>query len=275
MKKPLFKTVCIVGLGLIGGSIALAVKKRGLAGQVIGVSRSKKTVLEALNRKAIDAGTTELSKGVPQADLVVLCAPVSVILYQLKLLPKFLKKGALVTDAGSSKAEIVREAGVFLRKNKFVGSHPMAGSEKSGIAAADAWLFEGSVCFVTEKNAKIESFWKALGARPVVLSAAAHDLLVAKTSHTPHALAFSFFQTKKIFPKNTPPNPSIRELARLAKSDADLWADVFVSNREAILASLVETEKKGISLLKEMLKNDDRPGIARFIRQANENSFAL
>jgi prephenate dehydrogenase len=95
---------------------------------------------------------------------------------------------------------------------------------------------------------------------------------VAKTSHTPHALAFSVFQTEKKFPKNAPANPSIRELARLAQSDADLWADVFISNRDAILASILEAEKKGIHPLKDMLRNGDRAGIARFIKQANRNS---
>ena len=273
MKKPLFNQIAIVGLGLIGGTLALATKKMGLARQVIGVSRSERTLLEALRRKAVDVATTDLKKGVSGADLVVLCAPVSVIESQLKVIQKYLKKNALVTDVGSSKIEIERAARTHLKKNTFVGAHPLAGSEKTGIFSADADLFKRSVCFITKRNTRVEGFWKALGSRPVILNAVAHDDLVAKTSHTPHALAFSLFQTKKDFPRNTPPNPSIRELARLAKSDADLWADVFMSNREALLESIVETERKGIHLLKEMLRLGDRAGIVRFIKQANKNSF--
>ena len=274
MKKPLFPIIAIVGVGLIGGSIGLAVKKRRLAKLVIGIGRRKSSVLDALKKGAIDVGVLDMD-AVGSADLVILAAPVTTIAKQMKALAPHLKKGAVVIDAGSSKALITDAAKKYLHKNTFVGCHPMAGKERSGVAAAEAGLFEDSVCFITARHAKVEAFWKAIGSRPVVLGAEAHDRLIGSMSHTPHAIAFSLFQNKKDYPSGLPVNPSMRELSRLAKSDPSIWADILVSNRQAVLRSVEEFEKKGVHPLKNLLRKGNTPALARFIAVANKNSSRL
>ena len=233
-KQPLFNKICIVGVGLIGGSLGMAIKKKGLARWVIGVSRKDSTLKSAVALNAIDIGTTDLKIGIKDADLVILCGPVSVIQEQLKTIGKFLSKKTIVVDAGSSKLQICQTASKFLKKNKFIGCHPMAGSERTGVEHACADLFEGSVCFVSSKNTIVENFWKKLGSKPIIIPAAEHDRIVAQISHIPHALSFSLFQTpKKIFP-GTPVNPSLREFRRLAQSSPDMWADIFISNADQV-----------------------------------------
>ena len=273
MSKPLFNTVSIVGVGLIGGSLGLTIKKGKLARLVIGVARRKGTLQKAFHKKAIDLGMLDAAEGVKNADLVILCTPVSTIAVHLQKIAPHLKKGAVVIDVGSSKTLIQKEAKKYLRKNLFVGCHPMAGSEKTGIENATADLFKNSVCFLTARDSRVENFWKQLGARPVFIDAAKHDLLVAGTSHLPHAIAFSLFQTEKKFPQNLPLNPSIRELARLAQSDPELWADIFISNREALLEAIFDFEKKGIHPLKNFLRLGRKADLSRFISLSNKNAL--
>lgn len=275
MKKPLFQKVCIVGVGLIGGSIGMAVKQKKLARFVLGVVRRKQTAEEAFMKRALDIATLDLKEGIKDADLVILCSPVSVIESQIRQIAPHLKKGALVIDVGSSKGNIESAAKKFLKKNTFVGCHPMAGSEKTGVSSARADLFKGSVCFVASKHPKVETFWKELGAKTVFLSARPHDALVARTSHTPHALAFSLFQSKKEYPKNISINPSLRELTRLAQSNPELWADIFKANRQALLEAILEFEAKGLKPLKNFLRSGKTSDLGRFIATANKNAALL
>lgn len=264
------KKVCIVGVGLIGGSIGLALKKKKLAREVVGVARRKESAAKAAAFRAVDWSTLNLAEGVGDADLVILAAPISTILEQIHEIKPYLSKKALVIDVGSSKVEIEKAARGL---RNFVGCHPMAGSEKLGVEYASADLFKDSVCFMTKPNSVIQKFWKNLGAIPVLVDAKKHDHCVARMSHLPHALAFSLFQAKKSYPKNLPLNPSIRELARLAKSDPELWADIFISNREAALEAIYEMEKKGIHPLKDILRKGRKKDLVRFIRNANQNSL--
>jgi prephenate dehydrogenase len=190
MTKRLFDRVAIVGVGLIGGSIGLAVKKQKLARFVVGVVRRKSSAQEALAFRCVDMATLDLAEGIADADLVILCSPVSVIADQLKRIAPYLKRGAVVIDVGSSKKMIDDAARGILKKAAFVGCHPMAGSEKTGAAYADAGLFDGAACFMTAAHPAVESFWKALGAKPVFIKTADHDRWVAAASHLPHALSF-------------------------------------------------------------------------------------
>ena len=280
--KPLFNKICIVGVGLIGGSLGLAIKKRGLAKFVVGVTRRKETAKHAAQYKVVDMATMNLSEGVSGADLVILCGPVSVILDQIKILPKFLNKKTIVMDVGSSKVQIEKTAKKYFRVGAhgraplpvFVGCHPMAGSANRGLEYADADLFQGAQCFLASKNNKVEPLWKALGANPVQLSAKQHDEWVSVFSYLPHALAFSLFQNQVM--KNFSAsqlralNPSVRELARLAKSDAALWSDIFISN-ESLLAALLSLEK-GIHVMKQSLRAKNKGSLEKFIRLSNKNS---
>src|SRR3989338_1839110 len=268
MNKPLFNKVCIVGVGLIGGSLGMAIKKRQFAKLVVGVVRRDSTAKEAMRKKALDVAVFGLKEGVRGADLVILCGPVSVIVSQLKTISKHVSPKAVVIDVGSSKVEI-NNAGKKYLGTKFVGCHPMAGSEKHGIEFASADLFHGAVCFVSASNKRIDAFWKALGAKPVKMDARRHDAWVAKSSHLPHALSFSLFQG---IDSKYPHNPSLKDLGRLAKSDARIWSDVFLSNRRPILEALSQF-KKNLVVFEKNLRANRKPSLLRFIRVANR--FAL
>ena len=278
MRKPLFNKVAIVGVGLIGGSLGLAIKKRKIAKFVVGVVRRKETVREAFERRALDVATLSLAEGVRGADLVILCAPVSTIVKQMKALGRAVSPSAIVIDVGSSKKQIDEAAKKFLKKGRFVGCHPMAGSEKRGVAYADANLFNGSTCFVTVPNKKIDALWKLLGSHPVHMGAAQHDDWVAQASHLPHILAFSLFcdlEVKKARRSGIRElNPSIRGFARLAKSDPELWADIFLTNRQMLLKHLGRFEKT-LTGWKRALQSKKAKKLERFISKANINSNHL
>lgn len=276
MKKPLFNKVTVIGVGLIGGSLGMAIKKKGLARWVVGVVRRKRSAIQAVRKKAVDVATFDLKSSVEDADLVVLCAPVSTILKQIPLVRRHLKKNALVIDVGSSKVKIETAARERLKRNVFVGCHPMAGSAHTGIEFADAELFRKAQCFLTKPNPKIVAFWKALGANPVVLNAKLHDAWVARASYLPHLLAFSLFQKSSLgkFPgKLKALNPSAQEFARLAASDAALWADILLSNEES--ANALSDLEKSLHQLKQALKTNNRKALQEFIQKANRVSQKL
>jgi prephenate dehydrogenase len=279
-KKPLFERVAIVGVGLIGGSVGMAVKRRGLARWVTGVARRKETVARIFAHRAADLVTLDLAEGVKGADLVILCAPVFTIVKNLRDIAPHLKRGAVVIDVGSSKTPIVAEAGKRLKKNVFVGCHPMAGSEKCGIENASADLFEKSVCFMTSRHAGVARFWSALGAKPVVVNAAEHDGWVAKASHLPHVSAFAHLSALERLPASITENlsgylnPSIRPTTRLAKSNPEMWSQILLSNRGPVLAAL-DDYAAGLSKIRKALAKSDAPALKRVIAHANLNAKRL
>lgn len=272
MKKPLFPRICIVGIGLIGGSLGMALKKRRLARWVVGVSRTDATAKCAVATKAADVVTKNLKEGVTGADLVVLAAPVSTIVRQLREIAPFLKKGAVVIDVGGSKVQIESAAKKALKKNAFVGCHPMAGSQHTGVENASPDLFEGSVCFLTRPDVRVAKLWRAVGSQPMFLSAVAHDQWVARASHLPHVLAFALFQSFD-GGRRVPANPSIRDLARLSKSDAGLWSDVLLSNRGPVAAALARF-RANLATWHKALTRNDRSRLSILIREANRRSLS-
>lgn len=238
--KP-FKKAVVVGLGLIGGSLAIELKKNKLAKSVIGISRHERTLELAKNRNIIDDGSCSLgiAKG---ADIVILAAPVNTILKLGKELSKIVDKGCIVTDVGSTKQLICRKlGGIFCG---FVGGHPLAGSEKRGIENARAGLFKGSLCLLTptsrtDKNTLriIEKLWRIAGADVSCIGPAAHDKALSFISHLPHIAAFSLIGCiPDKFLKLAP--CSLRETTRIAASDSRLWSDIFLSNKENIVRSI-------------------------------------
>ncbi len=277
MRAP-FEKVAIVGVGLIGGSLGLAIRKRKLAKLVMGVVRVPRRAAIALRKGGVHGATMDLKEGVRDADLVLLCSPVSTILDQIKILKPLLAPGALVMDVASTKVLVDHAAKKYLKGTRFVGAHPMAGSSKKGAQFAEADLFENSVCYFTNYDAEAEKFWRALGAKVFYLTPEKHDEWVARTSHLPHILAFAMFQSghmkklQKLGLEAT--NPSVRDLARLSKSDPILWADILLSNKEEILSTLKEYESS-VSRLREALTAGNARAIEKFIAQANSVSHKL
>ena len=223
------KTVAIAGVGLIGGSFALALRKAGFQGKIIGVS-SPLTIQKAVTRGAIDAALP-LAEAAAAADLVYLSQPISGIIATLGVLDT----GALVTDAGSTKA-VICESGRKLKRGRFVGGHPMAGKESRGVEHADADLFRGRPYVLTAREPQLETWIERFGARLVILDPVEHDRLVAFVSHLPQLLSTALAAV--LAGKENVAGPAAADLTRLALSPYDIWRDIFATNAEPIDAAL-------------------------------------
>ena len=242
-----FGTVAIVGVGLIGGSLGLALKSRRLARRVIGVERSQDRVDAAKALGAIDFGTTHLAEAAAEADVIVLCTTVGHIQETLPEALAAARRGAVVTDVGSTKAAIVRRAAGAAA---FVGGHPMTGSEQTGVEAATPLLFEESTWAVIPSEASdpnavqtVLKLAQSVGAATLLLSPDAHDAMLAVTSHLPHVLASALIrqaeQTQSRYPQTRQLTAgSFADGTRVAASSPELWRDVCLSNRDALLQAL-------------------------------------
>ncbi len=239
-----FNKIAIIGVGLIGGSIGLALRKKKLAGQITGVCRHQASLVRAKKIGAINSGTLDLKEAVINADLVILAMPVKQIIKTAKMIKPFLSKGCVVTDVGSTKEMIVKQLDkTFSQQAYFVGSHPMAGSEKKGASFARVDLFSNSLCFITRtKNTnrgalnKIDAFWKSLGCRVKTLSPGKHDQIVALISHLPHLAAAQLVQVARGNLKFAA--TGFTDTTRIAASDAEIWTDIFLSNKKAVIAAI-------------------------------------
>ncbi|MBI3996959.1 MAG: prephenate dehydrogenase [Candidatus Omnitrophica bacterium] len=236
---------------MIGGSLGMAAKRRHLARHIVGVSRHAATLRQAKARGAITTGTTRLEDGVRGADLVILATPVDTIVPLAKRAAASMRAGSVLTDVGSTKGAIVAALERSLpRRISVVGGHPIAGSEACGFAAASPALFDGSTCILTRTTStdrhtlqRVSRFWKSLGVRVIVMSPRDHDRLLANTSHLPHLLAYALAQTLE--GGSTRPMPqSFLDMTRVAKSHPELWDDIFLSNRPALLAAIARFERE-------------------------------
>lgn len=237
------ETVAIIGVGLIGGSFGLAVREAGLAGRILGVS-SPATIRAALERGAIDEGVT-LEEACARADLIYLAQPIGRILDTLRRLDPLVRRDALVTDAGSTKREIVATAARYLRRCRFLGGHPMAGKEKRGVEQAEAGLFAGRTYALTPRQAAELDFdfveWvRRIGAKPVVLDPEEHDRVVAMTSHLPQLASTALAATvaQQVREHLQVAGPGLTDTTRLALSSYELWRDILATNSAEIERAL-------------------------------------
>jgi prephenate dehydrogenase len=275
-----YDRVAIIGVGLIGGSIGLAMQRRGLAGQVVGIGRRQSTLRIARRVGAVSQTTIDLAKGVAGASLVVVCSTVGKIVEHVRLAAEHAPDGTLITDAGSTKAVIVKELRQLPRKCRFVGSHPFAGSEKSGPAHADADLFSGRLAIVTptgstraEDCGAVEQFWSALGALVVRMSPAEHDRVLSLTSHLPHAVAAALAATvpqKHLELIGT----GFLDTSRLASGSPEIWSQIFTANRRNVTAAIDRFQKQLAALRAAILKDDSRQ-LERFLTLAKNNRDAV
>lgn len=266
--------VAVVGVGLIGGSIGMALRERGLATSVVGVGRNSKTLERARALGAIDEVTTDLPRGVAEADAIVLCTPVDRIVDDAKRVADAAPKTALITDAGSTKRRIVEAVERLPRAAElFVGAHPLAGSDRSGAAFARADLFQGRVCVLTptsrtpnDRLRAAREFWASLGCRILEMGPSEHDEVVAYTSHLPHALAASLAST---VPADWLPLAAgaFRDCTRVAGADTDLWTAIFRENRGPLMTSIGKLQDR-LATLKYALMNDDEESIRRWWEDA-------
>jgi prephenate dehydrogenase len=274
-------TLAIVGVGLIGGSIGLAAKARGLAARVVGVGRQQASLARALTLGTIDETSLDLTRAVQSADVVVFCTPVDHISGQIITAAPHCRTGTLLTDAGSTKAVIVREVeGQLPTGVAFVGSHPLAGSEQRGPEFADANLFQDRLTVVTRTphtNAsaleRTAAFWQALGSRVRVMHPDAHDQALAVTSHLPHMLAAALADT-------LPPElyaltaTGFRDTTRVASGDPSIWTGIFTQNREAVLAALARLSDR-LAQFRSALESGDAAVLQALLTQAKKVRDAL
>src|SRR5579883_2923966 len=230
--KP-WSVVSVVGVGLIGGSFALALRKAGFKGKIIGVS-SRETVKAALERGVID-DALPLREAAAQSDLIYLAQPIERILQTLDELDAYVRTGALITDAGSTKAAIVARAAKHIKRAKFVGGHPMAGKQTRGVGEAEAELFQDRPYILTARDHELETWIERIGARLVVLDAQEHDRLVALTSHLPQLISTALAGSIAAEPGAAQVvGPAAIDLTRLAMSPYEIWRDIFATNAESI-----------------------------------------
>ena len=264
--KPHWPVVTIVGVGLIGGSIGLALRDRKLAGRVIGVGRSAASLAEAKRLGTVTETTADLAQAVASADVVVVTTGVAVIPGMLDAVDAAVQPGTLLTDAGSTKASIVAawEKRRRARRGRFVGAHPIAGSHRRGPTAASADLFTGRVTVVTPGRAtpaadleETGAFWAALGATVFTMSPAEHDRLLAATSHAPHLLAAALAAATPAEARQFTAG-GWRDTTRIAAGDPDLWADILLDNATAVAKALSRIAGATEKMLTALEKGDRR-----------------
>ncbi len=275
------KTVAIVGVGLIGGSIGMALRQRGLADVVVGIGRNSASLRTARRVGAVTTTTVDLAKGVANADIIVVCTPVHRIVDRVREAAKHCPEGALITDAGSTKQAIVEALdGALPRGCRFLGSHPLAGSEKTGAMHARADLFEGRIVVLTPtKNTQakdydeLESFWSALGSVVIQMSPEDHDLALAVTSHVPHLLAAAL---AACLPEHwfRLTGTGVLDTTRIAAGDPDLWTHIVLQNRDNVLAGLSRFERE-VAALRAAIENRDEDRLRELLALAKKNRDAL
>lgn len=273
----MFNKIAIVGTGLIGGSIALAIKKKQLARVIIGVSRHKKSLILAKKIGAIDLGSQDINI-IKDADLVILATPVSTIIKSACQISKIVKPECIICDVGSTKEQIVSKLTSLIPH--FVGCHPLSGSEKRGIKNAFAGLFKNSLCIITPvKNTdnkallKVKKLWVHLGAKVITMNPKFHDQVLSFVSHLPHVVSFALINS--ISPAYFRFSASsLKDTTRIAASDSDLWLDIFFSNRENILKA-VRTFEHRLSEIRKALIKKDRELLRKILEEAKTKRETL
>jgi len=277
----MFRKVTIVGVGLMGGSIGLAIKKYGLAKEVVGLSHRQSSLMQAIKMKAIDSGLVDVPKAIRNADFVILAAPVESIIQLFATINPYLKRGCIVTDVGSSKGEIVDAAEKILTvPNFFVGSHPLIGSEKKGVNHSNAELFEKSQCLMTPTDKtntvakeKVKQFWTKIGAQVGFIPAEEHDQILASVSHLPHLIAYGLIETiPQEYLKYAP--QSLIETTRIASSSPQLWNDICLSNSKNVVKSLDDLVK-GLAQLRKAIVSQDQKKLMEYFSSAKGKRDSL
>jgi len=233
-----------VGVGLLGGSIALALKAGGLCGKVVGVSRSRASIEDGLAIGAIDEARDDVSEAAAAADLVIVCTPVGSVAGIVAEMESRIDDDCIITDVGSTKLGIIQGVEQLARAGaRFVGSHPMAGSEQKGARHASADLFDGASVFVTPAAVSdpdavetVEEMWERFGGKVITLDPRTHDRIVARTSRLPHIVASLLVANLRVIDgdKGDLMGPGFHDTTRIASSDPEMWAEICLSNQEEI-----------------------------------------
>ncbi len=270
MRDLLFDNVTIIGVGLIGASCALALKGRGLCGTVCGYGRKEANLKQAKELGIINEYSLEIRKACEDADLVILSTPVGLFKKIVREIRDVLKKNTLITDVGSVKGPLVNELEKLMPEGvSYIGSHPIAGSDRSGIGNARADLFDGVRCIVTptarsEKSTiqQITTLWESCGGNVEIMDPMLHDEIYAAVSHLPHLIAYAMVNT--VEDSNTEflkyAGPGFKDTTRIALSSPEMWRDISLLNGNNLI-ELIERFGSNLSIIASLIRNADAAGL--------------
>lgn len=279
-----FTQVVIIGVGLIGGSLGMILRRKGLAGSVVGVGRRIENLKTAVNVGAIDRYVVDAKDAVKDADLVILATPVDTYERHLNEWASCLRPGAIVTDVGSVKGELVTQSERHMPAGvHFVGAHPIAGKEKTGAAAGTEDLFTGRRCILTptqQTNAdaleQVQSLWLAAGAVVLTMDPHVHDKILGAVSHLPHVAAFALMNALVDIRRQVPAldlaghsGGGLRDTTRIAASSPEMWRDIFLWNRENVVAC-IRAYERSLGELRRLIEAGDAAGIEKMLERAKE-----
>ncbi len=278
MDTSKLERVAIVGVGLLGGSIGHALRAAGFTGTRVGVGRRASSLETALACEAVDEVSLDVARGVRGARLVVVCTPIAQIEEMFRGMAPALAAGAYVTDVGSTKASIVRMAQRLLpAKVRFVGSHPIAGSEKTGVEFARADLFDRALCILTPTTRTapgtvrfIREFWEAIGAATQIMDPRRHDTLLAQVSHLPHAVATALVNLSARNGAIGVAGPGFADVTRVASGDPGMWRDILRTNRTAMVRALDRLTAE-LKQLRKRLNDDDADALHKWLAAGKSN----
>jgi len=279
---PLINRLAIIGVGLIGGSLALALRRQGMVGEVVGIGRGEANLRRGVELGVIDRYSLDPCEGVRGADLIFIATPVCTIAGIIARIAPFLSPGAIVTDGGSVKEEIVAASEPLMPSGTFfVGGHPIAGTEHSGVEAAFADLYENRRCILTPTPqtdptalALVSRIWEAAGSQVVLMDVHKHDRVLAAISHLPHMVAYSLVNAVGGYDRF---DESIlrysaggfRDFTRIASSDPVMWRDIALMNREALL-EMMDFFADSLSHLRRLVAAGESDGLERFFADSKE-----
>ncbi len=274
-----FRRVSIIGVGLIGASAALAMREKGLCNEIIGFGRKEENLRRAKERDIIDDYSLDAAASVEDADLVILATPVGILAKLASAISPALKKGAVVTDVGSVKGALVSELESLMPEGAcFIGSHPIAGSDKSGIDEARGNLFRGARCIVTPTDLsdrtaldRVISLWKTTGAIVESMDAFRHDEIFALVSHMPHIIAYAMVNAVETIDPGSVEysGGGFKDTTRIAASSPELWRDISMMNRDNLMRVLGGF-RENLGRIERCLKENDWEGIEREFSRAQK-----
>ncbi len=283
-----FDRACIIGVGLLGGSLAKAMRQRGLVKILVGHGRNRSNLEEAKKLGIIDSFEVDIQSAVKEADLVVLCAPVQAIGPLVRRMAPSLKAGCLVTDVGSVKMQLVREVEPLIPGHAFfVGAHPIAGSEKSGLCVSSETLFEGARCIVTPTEQTDPdalkhtiNLWKQVGAHVSCMNVAEHDYILGAVSHLPHVVIYALMNMLgSLKSKNHDEvisfsGSGLKDTTRIAGGDPVMWRDICLSNRDSVLHS-IDHFQETLNRIRGGIDRGEGEFLVREFEAANKHRFNL
>jgi prephenate dehydrogenase len=278
-----FKQVAIIGVGLIGGSLGMILRRKGLADHVVGVGRSLDNLKTAVTVGAIDRYVADPTDGVQGSDLVILATPVDTYERHLKNWAHRLRPGTIVSDVGSVKGTLVERSEAAMPAGvHFVGAHPIAGKEKTGVAAGSDQLFKGARCILTPTKRtdphaleQIRQMWEATESILLTMDPHLHDQILGAVSHLPHVAAFALMNALAELRDHQIPaldlaghsGGGLRDTTRIAASSPEMWRDIFLWNRDNVV-SFIERYERALEELKQLIKAGDAAGMERVLERA-------